>query len=248
LGGNEGSGSTAYDASGNGNDGTLQNMETGDWVTGHNGNGYALDFDGTNEIVEVSDHSSLNLSNMTIAFWIKGDSAPGTSATEVAIDKQGTNYSFWWSHPSSSYKQTFSFAPSYTPCQIQQALSADTWYHIAMSYDMTNMRIYVDGSLDNTVANTETPTTYSYPLGIGRGYIDTSGFPGKIDDVRVFNRALSADEIARIISHPYEILQSPGPEYLAFSTGGEPPVGITSPILSSYGIHSSVFGGQVITG
>jgi hypothetical protein len=82
-------------------------------------------------------------------------------------------------------------------------LSANTWYHVALVYNGTDIRLYLNGSLDSNGANN--PLTYSSGIynGTGdfaigsRGNVDDF-FDGQIDEVAVFNRALSADEIQEI--------------------------------------------------
>jgi len=122
------------------------------------------------------------------------------------------------------------------------------WVTIAMTVDTTTTRGFLDrgrvmttGDVSGTVGDS---TEY-----LGTYDASQYGWLGDISWALIDpNRAWSADEVFGFMDDPFKDLHPPGPEYLAFSTGGAPPVGITSPILSSYGIHSSVFGGQVITG
>ncbi len=73
----------------------------------------------------------------------------------------------------------------------------NVWTHFAMTWDGSNLRIYVNGVLDNTVATTITAIgTNSDPLRIGNE--SNFGFKGQIDEVALYSRALSASEIAAI--------------------------------------------------
>jgi len=79
------------------------------------------------------------------------------------------------------------------------ALQAGKWYFLAGTNDGSNVRIYVNGQL----ANTEPSPGPQYgpiagPLAIGRSWRNAWHFPGTIDDVRIYNRVLSATEIAAL--------------------------------------------------
>jgi hypothetical protein len=81
-----------------------------------------------------------------------------------------------------------------------KALPAYTWVHIAGTYDGSALRIYVNGVLDATRAVTGTTCANTEPLAVGAKNRTVTGvveayFDGRIDDVRVYNRALSAAEI-----------------------------------------------------
>ena len=89
-----------------------------------------------------------------------------------------------------------------------KALPANTWVHVAGTYDGTALRIYVNGALNATKAVTGTTCANAEPLEIGaknrttppattEAYMD-----GRIDDVRVYNRALSAAEIKTVRTTP----------------------------------------------
>ncbi|MCC3159611.1 T9SS type A sorting domain-containing protein [Hymenobacter sp. 15J16-1T3B] len=76
--------------------------------------------------------------------------------------------------------------------------NTNTWYHIAGTYDGTNMRIYVNGVLDNTL---NAPSSATLPVAgtgvfyLGRNYENLRVLNGALDEVRVWTRALSAAEL-----------------------------------------------------
>lgn len=82
----------------------------------------------------------------------------------------------------------------------------DHWYHVAATYDGTEMRLFVDGKLDKILPQTGTIDSSPAVCGIG-----SSGrqqlFHGVIDEVRIFDRALSTDEIARTHSDGLRMLR-----------------------------------------
>jgi hypothetical protein len=75
------------------------------------------------------------------------------------------------------------------------------WHHVAGTYDGSFLRIYVDGHLENSVARTGTISTGAADVLIGYRPSPTGFFPGLIDEVAMYNRALSASEILSIVSN-----------------------------------------------
>ena len=200
---NEGTGTTVYDSSGNGNNGTMMNAPV--WSTGSYG--LALAFNGADNYVEILHNETLTSSNFTIEAWIYLNSdVVGTQARIVS--KQETiskSYSFdifgkgyggstgnqlllsigngttWWNFLSTTH------------------LSNQTWYHVAGTQEGTTSKIYIDGQLDkNGTTSTQTANNTGVltigcqkQTGTGASYF----FNGTIDEVRIYNRALSQQEI-----------------------------------------------------
>lgn len=79
-------------------------------------------------------------------------------------------------------------------------INDNTWHHVAAVYDGANVTLYVDGSSDGSVAKTGNLTTSSRNVRIGARHTTSMGeyFTGIIDDVRIYNKALSASEIQQI--------------------------------------------------
>jgi hypothetical protein len=76
---------------------------------------------------------------------------------------------------------------------VRNSWSANTWYHITFTFDGSTFKIYVNGVLENSVVHTGTMTSVTgYDIGGSPGL---TSFPGLIDEVRIYNRALSAEEI-----------------------------------------------------
>ena len=74
-------------------------------------------------------------------------------------------------------------------------IPAGAWTYAVMTYDGSNMKLYVNGALDGSVAQTGTFATNLVPLNIGRNNNSTEYFPGSIDEVRISKTARSADWI-----------------------------------------------------
>src|SRR5678816_1771512 len=75
------------------------------------------------------------------------------------------------------------------------SLAVNTWSHIAVTYDGANLRLYVNGTQVSSVARTGTIPTSTNPLQLGGDSIYGQYFAGAMDEVRIYNRALSAAEV-----------------------------------------------------
>ncbi len=207
--GSDGPSQTASDSSGYGKHGQLGSTPDPDendpaWVDDLD-RGWCLDFDGS-DYVSLPPIGALVTDNVTISAWIKADNLTEVYYPIVSTyDNDGSDdYGYFLyvkKNPSSEYKPRFYIATG-TGIPVESDVSIDTlgWFHIAGTYDGYNLRVYVDGELKNEPASGYTgyyenyDTTYiGYEDDIpGTGAVF---FDGKIDDVRVYNNALSKFEI-----------------------------------------------------
>jgi len=84
----------------------------------------------------------------------------------------------------------------------KKVLFDDNWYHLAGTYDMSNIRLYVDGALDAEMPNNQEPVANDGPLVIGADEVAAGGnenINGVVDDVGLFNDALDEEEIKNIM-------------------------------------------------
>jgi Concanavalin A-like lectin/glucanases superfamily len=199
---NETDGNTAYDSAG-GHNGTLVNGPV--WTTGEIDG--ALSFDGVDDYVEIPD-ANLNLtSQVTISAWINSksrtarqaivgqwNSADSPAKQSVLLDARGdVDQRFCLSLSGNGTDAT-----KYTVYSKQRFLPG-TWYHVVGTYDGSMMKIYVNGQIENStpaagnifVSNTE------WIIGAINSGTDAF-FAGIIDDVRIYNRTLSADEVTQL--------------------------------------------------
>jgi len=180
--------SDATDTSGNGNNGSLVNSPT--FGTGHNGTGTAITFPATG-YVNVPTSSTIDIINsLSVAFWIKFTSA----GNNVILERyNGSNSAYGF--------QTFptgiiSWLPVGTRIDATGIWNDGKWHHVCGTFQSINTvaKIYIDGVLRNTNNSAAGPTSISAPLTMG-SRSGTSGFSGSLDDVYLFNRVLSADEV-----------------------------------------------------
>lgn len=204
----DGTGSTAKERKGR-YDGTLFNMEEGDWVTGKIGG--ALEFDGVDEAVNSIAYSSLNallngIDTFTVAFWA---SATAFDTTSVAFSMgvldslQVTNTITIRPYDSTAANGLRVHHNNATALYsaLGTAPADGTFHHFAhVSNGATDHRGFVDGVLEGTSTASRTMTSSFGEITIASRNGNTGHYGGKIDDVRIYNRALSDAEIAGLAS------------------------------------------------
>jgi hypothetical protein len=199
-----GSGTSWTDLSGNGNTGTLTNGPT----YGGSGTGGYIDFDGTNDYVDIANSSSLNpTTGITLLAWYKMDS-PLTSNQNIiskgytAVSAPFIQYSFKMFDNSPFNTPQFNLALGGNLIQLNGAttMTTATWYLVACTYDKSSMKIYVNNVQDaNTNSQTANLSTYSTSLSIARWPTGNSQFlNGQVAMTLIYNRALSSTEVGDI--------------------------------------------------
>ena len=195
-----GTGVVATDASGRGNDGTLQGAS---WAVGAGRHGSGLAFDGTNDLVTVADDASLDLSDeMTLEAWVRPTT---TRSSRAVLLKEGTGGPVYALHASASGRRA---AGSVTTAGLAEAvgprLQTDVWQHLAATYDGSTVRLFVDGAQVAQQATSGPITTSDGALRLGGSPLTSAFFAGTLDDVRVYNRALTPAEIVADLTTPVE--------------------------------------------
>ncbi len=185
----EGTGAIALDTSGNGNSGTVN---VGGWTkTGKFGG--ALSFNGTSSSVTVNDSASLDLSvGMTLEAWVNPTALNAQLWMSVIIKPLAAPDSVDFVLQGSSITTRLpstAISTTLTNLSGSSLLPLNTWSHLAATYDGTTMRLYVNGVQVASAAQTGPIAPSSQPLTIG------SNWSGLIDEVRIYNRALSASQI-----------------------------------------------------
>ena len=202
---NEGSGSRVHDISGHGNHGALKNMAPNAQGSGWGGSqfGRGLKFDGVNDYVDCGDKNDFALTTYSWSMWIKGNSAPGTSVVSQPLWNANEQFQFSWDHLNADFKHSavHKSGDHWYKSQIASTLYADIWYFIVGTYDGTNIRVYLNGNLEDTNA-APAPNSTAGILGIGSTGA-ASFFNGSIDSVQIYNRALAAWETETLYHDPF---------------------------------------------
>ena len=185
-----GSGTTAVDSSGNGNDGTLTNGPI--WVDGKIGK--ALSFDGTDDYVIISDSDNLDgFSAFSISTWVYAYTIGEECYGRIIVKGDGDPYGLMIESDTK-----ISFYINGDRLESNENFSLNSWHHIGVTYEkdvINGRKIYIDGVLSKSQTNTFTVNSGANDLYIGnRSTLDRT-FDGIIDEVRIYNRALSADEV-----------------------------------------------------
>jgi hypothetical protein len=223
---NEGSGTTAYDSSGNGNNGTLQAIPGGGatpvYVANTNsatsGQAYSLSFD--QGVVSIGDSASINTlgSAFTMSAWVldTGDNygelfADSTSSGNRYWLFQDSDYGgdqdYFWSDTNSGFHKALGYA---TPL--------NTWEYVTLTYDGSDLRLYDDGTLEHTVAMSGSLTD-SGGLFLGAASNNSgygSGIEGQLEDMLLLNTAATGTQVEDLYdgSNPLTLFgdASPTPE------------------------------------
>ncbi len=196
---NEGSGTTVGDASGNGNVGTTSNTT---WSASGKYGG-ALSFNGTSARVNIPNSASLQLTTaMTLEAWVNPSDRverlarchlQGQRQLLPRRDVRPRRQARWWRDVrGGSYADAFGTSRA----------GCDTWSYLAVTYDGSTLRLYVNGTQVGSQARTGAITTSTSQLQIGGDSLYGQYFKGLIDEVRVYNIALSAAAIQTDMTTP----------------------------------------------
>ena len=196
----DGGGTQARDFSGWGNDATLVGSPT--WVPV--ATGLALNLNGSTSYATITDQAALDSAGaLTLSAWIR----PRALANQVLISRARTGSVDGYELALSSTGTVFA--------RLNQASSGDTyrvdshtlypttgtsWMHVAATYDGTTMRLYVNGRLDSSAPGPAAIGTGPVDVGLGAQSDGTRLFYGALDDVRIYNLALTGTEIAALSS------------------------------------------------
>jgi glucose/arabinose dehydrogenase len=191
----EGTGTAIADASGTGNNGTVSGTT---WSTAGK-YGAALSFNGTSSSVTVPDSNSLDLSTgLTLEAWVNPTALNGgVGGWRTMVFKQtsgGMAYAVYANNDGARPAGHVNIGGEKKAIGTAQ-LPLNTWSHVATTYDGATQKLYVNGTQVASRAQTGAIPASTGPFRIGGNSIWGEWFAGLIDEVRVYNRALTAAEI-----------------------------------------------------
>ena len=187
---NEGSGTAVADQSTNNNAGVVSGAA---WVDGKAGK--ALSFNGTNALVTINDSTSLRLTGgMTLEAWVNPRTGGGWRTILMKEKAPTLSYAMYANTDSNQPSLELTLAAA-TELRGTSTVPLNVWTYLAATYDGAQLRLYVNGVQVSSLTAAGTIMTSTNPLRIGGNSIWGEYFDGIIDEVRVYNRALTQSEI-----------------------------------------------------
>jgi hypothetical protein len=194
----EGSGGALNDLSGNRNTGSLTNGPT--WSGGQAGT--SLLFNGSSQRVDIPNAPSLNPAFITIAAWVRSNAAGGFGfIVNKNYDGSSVAYSLSIGGAQSPFFDGMAYYDgAWNFSSVTTDIRGDNkWHFVVGSYDGVTLKYYLDAKLDASLSHSGSlPTTNTQPLYIGEYVNNAEFFGGYIDGLLIYNRALSASEIAQL--------------------------------------------------
>ncbi|KKQ23516.1 MAG: hypothetical protein US38_C0014G0003 [Candidatus Roizmanbacteria bacterium GW2011_GWC1_37_12] len=218
-------GITANDSSGNGNNGTITIGATGTntsagtctgsageaWKDGATGKyNSSLEFDGTDDYINVVDNNSLDMTtNITLSAWIKLSDLTITNANNIVA--KGTNGYQFTVGDSSSLKVGLAKQDVAWVVQSNTTISDTNWHFVSVTYNGTTGKVYLDGidRSGSTSIQTFSNTSDNLFIGSKNPVTATKYFNGQIDDIRVYNYALTANQVKNLYNENSSIRFGP---------------------------------------
>ncbi|WP_428939597.1 LamG-like jellyroll fold domain-containing protein [Fontivita pretiosa] len=234
----EGSGGTVLDRSGNGNNGTISGASR--TTSGRYGSG--VSFTSNGQMITVLDSGSLDLTTgMTLEAWVYSTVANGVRDVIIkegaGVDVYNLYWRNWRGRPEGNV-----LVGGVNQTAEGTSLPRNAWQHLATTYDGAVLRLYVNGSQVGSLPMSGPIATSDGALRIGGNTLWGEWFRGRIDEVRIYSRALSAAEIQTDMNTPIAsgsplLPNLPGPKALAGTA--LPPLPDSYSIFSESRIRSS---------
>ena len=164
-------------------------------------NTYSVDFDGTDDYMDLGTTSALNpTSSLTVSAWVKADSHTNTSGVYDSIyssskDSGGANGGFVLVNNLNKWKCYFYSGTTWYAVESDNNVVDGQWYHLASTWDGTTAKLYVNGSVQTSTASVSSITYFTAVSAKVGSYYTGSYLNGLIDEVSLFDSALSASDI-----------------------------------------------------
>ena len=188
------------DSSNHGNEGTISGAPV--YVTGKVGD-IALEFKTSQDFVTILASPDFSITSFTLATWIKIPKAiPSGWRTIIEHNRWGSNWFGLWK---SANGNKFHFRwgnQGNSTSDFNSTINADTWYHVAGTFDAIEKtaRLYLNGNTDKIILNADVPVAEGSELRIGMNMDKSEDLQGIIDDLHIYNRVLSDEEIKELLT------------------------------------------------
>ncbi len=206
----EGYGNIANDYSPQNNNGNILGSSAPSW-TNDGKFGKALSFDG-GDYIRVPNSTSLQLVNeISVSVWIKlSNLADAGIVSKSGLNNSNGDYALATGCGSANNNQITFGINGECGLTSQTTITTGEWYHLVGTYDGTALRLYVNGDLDQTLAETDSINTNSTDLIVGGYYSSSYLTQGTIDDLRIYPFALSESQVKTVMNQGEQIVMGAG--------------------------------------
>jgi hypothetical protein len=248
---NEGAGSIAHDMTKHGLHGALTNMASNVQGSGWGGSksGGGMHFDGTDDYITIADNALLDLpsaGSVVVSFNCRSQGGAESVLNKGAYTTSRFNQYFMdWKWGDVTHMEIVVGDGSTSQSVATGAsLTVDTDYQVIGTWDGTNLTIYVNGKYSNSAAQTVTPYDDGGPMCFGSLDASSYRFDGIIDEIRIYNRALSAFDVEQLYYDPFcNLLRTPLRRYYVPAAG---PTGAIMNQFQNFNIGADLYNGGLI--
>ncbi|TWT82214.1 hypothetical protein CA13_36750 [Planctomycetes bacterium CA13] len=196
-------------------DGTFNDSSGNDYHGGPTGNttfatgvhGQAFSFDGNNDDIRIANSSDLEPAILTVSLWLKIPDTVGIQRLIIDSSHGFVDQKGWalQTNPDGSIALVFGDDSTFHVVSSTTLIDDDQFHHITGVKDASNLLIYVDGNLENTLPYTWTAAPSGRTLRIGTSWggnnlLQVRDVEGLIDDVRIYDNALSQSQVLSLAS------------------------------------------------
>lgn len=199
----EGTGTSAYDTSGNGNTGTLTNTPT--WDNGKYGNSLTLNGSNQNVTTGITSHPT----SFTVSLWAKSDVVGAGSYTLISKFHDTPSFNGFFLRHNGSGNIQANIASSGTEVSSGATITENEWTHWTVTYDGTTQRLYKNGVLADSDAGSMGSTSEQMLIGANYGAYQIERFDGSLDDVRYYNYARNQSQIIQDMNAGHPLVGTP---------------------------------------
>jgi hypothetical protein len=205
----------AYDYSGYGNHGTEVNGVEWNSDGGYDGLG-TYQFDGVDDYINLSNNPSLQINkNITLEAWVKTNFTPGTNVFPRIIskltDSPYNGYELLIHHETGKPYVQIANANTVKTAFANSGLTVNKWTHVVGVYNGTDLKIFVDGVLQNeitAVTNGIGQSSTDVVIGKWAGGSGTLNWNGSIDEVRIWNKTISDEQVLALYNNRTDLIVS----------------------------------------
>lgn len=175
--------------------------------------GLATVFDGSNDYIAIPDVAAQHLTKFTLSAWVNPSSFADFREIITRCDGPTTNRNYEMDLEITSGKVRMYFTDSVASFRgftANTGVALGAWTHVTGTFDGATLAVYLNGVADGTSAQAFVPdAATAETLAIGRlGASATNFFSGSMDDVRIYNRALSQGEILELYRNPWQAFET----------------------------------------